>query len=159
MGLSDLICRKRPWTKRGSSSKTSCHCPSSTRKRKSWASPLSSTGETANRLMNMMSRSLRSGFWMLVKLHPESFYYFTSYLFLLSLLLLLFASGSDPVPRVVMAELWHLRQNEPPRVQKRHRSRDAHVPDKVHPRWASVHFGQSQHDVCPQKIHFIFMRL
>lgn len=52
--------RKRPWTRPGLSSKMSCRCPSSTRRKKLWALPLSSTGEMGNLLMNTMSRSLRS---------------------------------------------------------------------------------------------------
>lgn len=51
--------RKRLWTSRALSSRTSCRFPLSTRRKKSWASPLSSTGKMASRSMNTTSRSLR----------------------------------------------------------------------------------------------------
>lgn len=52
--------RKRPWTRQASSSRTSCRCQSSTRKRKLWAWPHSLTGKMASLSTNTMSRSLRS---------------------------------------------------------------------------------------------------
>lgn len=51
--------RKRLWTSRALSSRTSCRFPSSTRRKKSWALPLSSTGKMASRSTNTTSRSLR----------------------------------------------------------------------------------------------------
>lgn len=57
-----VLFRKRLWMKRVLSSRMSFPFPSSTRKKKSWALPPSTTGRMANLLTSTTSRSLRLGF-------------------------------------------------------------------------------------------------
>lgn len=84
--------RKRLWTRRGLSSKTSCRCPSSTRRKKSWASPRSSTGKTANRSMNMTNRSLRLASSLTLVLCPVTLTHNVMLLFVCKSLALLLCS-------------------------------------------------------------------
>lgn len=133
--LISMSFRKRLWMNQVLSSRMSCRCPLSTRRKKLWASPLSSTGKTAGLLMNTMNRSLRSApcsfhflsppYNMSNVAYPVIFYLCTCafvavllwiWMRLSSLMLSHFHCswpGPDTVLGLVSAELRHLWQAEP----------------------------------------------
>lgn len=58
-GQLGLSCRKGHWTQAGGSSKTCCPCPSSTRRRRSWGWPRSTTGRMGSPSTSRMRCSWR----------------------------------------------------------------------------------------------------
>lgn len=121
-----------------SSSRTFYRCPSSTRRKKSWASPPSSTGKTASRLMSTTNRSPRYAARILQSCSHHT---------LLSSLTgppPPLSPGPDAVLGLVGAGLRHVRQAEPHGVPERHRRGDALVPDHVHQNRVAGHSGQFQ---------------